>query len=293
MEEQLAEAARAIGEAIQANWPSLVRYGGPPVFSFLRKKIAERVEGAPPETVASVAQHSGIAARYIAAEVDRVIAKGVISEEDAVRRMVDPEFLLTLTALLGDAGEKSEDFWLRQVGTIAGALLTSTPQSRKSLVLKTASESLAGLNARQLRALAFMCILGFNDISVVGPDASSPAEYIEKFDTLLAPFDEVPIDVIDIRIFESLNLATMLQHSRASSRLLEQIPGLPQVDPPVEMTGRIRRASMLWNGNPLDGKPGLHAAQLTATGYLLGRIAQASLIGGTPTLSNEWDEPPA
>ena len=287
------DALVAIEAQLRDKWPLLIGYA-PKVFDFFKNRLAKRLDAAPAATVAEFAKSSGIAAGYAASAINGLIAAGKLTEEAAVRRMQEPDFLLTIAALLSDAGEKQEIFWLSQIEALTSELLLSESQSRKALVLKTASAAISGLNSRQLKILALMYKLQFGRLTEMELLQRTAEEFSITVEETFDSFEETAADSIDLRIFESLNLVSFLQHSRAESRLLQQISGVAQVinqGTSFELPHSARKIFSLWQGDMMNARIGFDQAELTATGYVLGSIVASTLTGSTSSLADEWDEP--
>jgi hypothetical protein len=271
-------------------WPAIEPYARPAI-EFFVKRLFKLLDGAPKASVHLATTNAAKATDYVNDDIEYLVNVEGHSPENIAARLQDPDVLLTTATLLEDSTEKSEDFWLKQCGALVGALLVSEGNTRRALALQSAAKVLRQLNARQLRLLSLMVTLQFSEVKLEG-DPPTYESYARAIHEALAPYDDLTIDALDMRILESLNLATVLQHSRFPSRFLTPLQ-MPLSELTMEataalLTPRIRRITAMQQA---QNGLGIEATQLSPTGYVVAAIAKSILTGKRIELSAEWDEP--
>jgi hypothetical protein len=275
---------------VEHGWPAIEPFARPAI-EFFAKRIFKLLDGAPRASAHIATTNAAKATDYVNDEIEYLVNVEGRPPEVIAARLQDPDVLLTTATLLEDSTENSEDFWLKQCGALVGALLVSDGGTRRALALQGAAKVLRQLNARQLRLLSLMLTLQYSEATLEG-DPPTYESYARAIHEALAPYDDLTIDALDMLIFESLNLVTVLLRSRTRIRFLEPLllqPSEPELAADL-LTPRIRRIDAMQRA---QNGLGIETCRLTSTGYVVAGIARSILTGKRVEMSDEWNEPQA
>lgn len=166
---------------------------GPPIVAVF---LARYINGSE-ETARLVAQRTEHVLNSLGSRIQLIIDEGRVSEHTVRLRFQDPEYLMPFQDGLLRAAETSDSYSHEEFAALIAERLSTTPGSRKSLMLRLAAERSYLVTGRQLKILALLVATRFRIAPSNLEDKSALLASARQFDESLGIFDDIEPDNYD------------------------------------------------------------------------------------------------